>query len=256
MRTWLMMAAVLAVSVSPILGQVPGGEAIEVPLRVEDGLLRVTVDGPDGAKYDFVLGLGMTLITKSGAARMGEGISSLTLGGVPVETEQAVTVPDKGLAISGTVLAGVLGGMTLNKFDVLIDVPNQRLVLKPVGRSVRWDGVTLSNPVRLTLFHGVLARVDVEVGGQVFGGLLDLAAPHMEVNEPIRTATQFSGDRMDSFRMGYAGWTDLAVVVTDSPIFQGWDPQGKGFVIIGAPVAYDCAIAISWAHAELRTCTQ
>ncbi len=173
-----------------------------------------------------------------------------------METEQAFTVPDEELAISGTVPAGVLGGMTLNKFDVLIDVPNQRLVLKPIGRSVRWDGVTLSNPVRLTLFHGVLARVDVEVGGQVFGGLLDLAAPHMAVNEPVRTATQFSGDRLDSFRMGYSGWPDLAVVVTDSPTFQGWDPEGRGFVIIGAPVAYECAIAISWAHAELRTCIQ
>ncbi len=187
---------------------------------------------------------------------MGEAVSSLTLGGVPVETEQAFTVPDEELAISGTVPAGVLGGMTINKFDVLIDAPNQRLVLKPIGRSVRWDGVTLSNPVGLMLFHGVLARVDVEVGGQVFGGLLDLAAPHMAVNEPVRTATQFSGDRLDSFRMGYSGWPDLAVVVTDSPIFQGWDPEGRGFVIIGAPVAYECAIAISWAHAELRTCIQ
>ncbi len=185
---------------------------------------------------------------------MGEGISSLTLGGVPVEAEQAFTVPDEELAISGTVPAGVLGGMTLNKFDVLIDAPNQRLVLKPIGRSVSWDGVTLSRPVRLMLFHEVLARVDVEVGGKLFGGLLDLAAPHMAVNEPVRTASQFSGDRLDSFRMGYAGWPDLPVVVTDSPIFQGWDPNGKGFVIIGAPVAYECAIAISWAHAELRTC--
>ena len=46
----------------------------------------------------------------------------------------------------------------------------------------------------------------------------------------------------------------MRVEVTDSPIFQGWDPQGDGFVIVGASVAYDCAIAISWAHAELRTC--
>ena len=256
MRTCLMVATVLAGSVSPVLGQAPGGGAIEVPLRVEDGLLRVTVDGPDGAEYDFVLGLGMTLITESGAAQIGEAVSSLTIGGVPVETEQAFTVPDEELATSTTVPAGVLGGMTLNKFDVLIDAPNQRLVLKPIGRSVRWDGVTLSNPVGLTLFHDVLARVDVEVAGQVFGGLLDLAAPHMAVNEPVRTEAGFSGDGLDSFRMGYSGWTDLPVVVTDSPTFQGWDPEGRGFVIIGAPVAYECAIAISWVHAELRTCIQ
>ena len=44
--------------------------------------------------------------------------------------------------------------------------------------------------------------------------------------------------------------------VTESRMSQGWDPNGNGFVIVGAPIAYDCAIAISWAHAEFRTCAR
>jgi hypothetical protein len=241
---------------SPALGQTPESAPIEVPLWVQDGRLMVTVDGPDGAEYDFVLGLGMTLITEGGAARIGESIASLTLGGIPVETEQASTVPDEYLVGTGATPAGVLGGLTLNKFDVLIDAPNNRLVLKPIGRTVTWDGVSLSNPVRMMLFHDVLARIEVEIGGTEYAGLLDLASPYLEVNEPIRTAGGVVGDSAPSFRMGYAGWTDLPTKVTEAPLFQGWDPDGHGFVVVGAPVAYDCQIAISWAHAELRTCVR
>ena len=42
----------------------------------------------------------------------------------------------------------------------------------------------------------------------------------------------------DSFRMGYAGWTSLPATVVESPIFQGWDPDGNGFVVIGAALLW------------------
>jgi len=29
-----------------------------------------------------------------------------------------------------------------------------------------------------------------------------------------------------------------------------------GFVIIGAPIVYDCALALSWAHQEMRMCVR
>jgi hypothetical protein len=201
---------------------------------MEEGRLVVSVEGPDGTSYDFGLALGMTFLTESGAAQIGAGKAELTLGGVPVYTEQAQTVPDD---YFGGGLAGLVGGETLNDFDVLIDVPNGRLVLKPLGRSVRWEGVSLTNPVRLLIFHEVLARTEVQIGGQVFGGLLDFARPGLEVNEPVRTATGFEGDTLDSFRMGYAGWDDLPIRVTENPIFGGWDSNGNGFVIIGAEIA-------------------
>jgi hypothetical protein len=181
-------------------------------------------------------------------------MSRLTLGGIPVNTESAATVPDAELAGGGRAPTGVLGGETLNRFDALIDVPNGRLVLKPVGRAVRWDGVSLSNPVPVRIFHDVLIRADIEVGGKLFGGLLDLTSPGLEVNEALRAAANIRAGRIASFRMGYTGWPDLPVAVVDSPIIKRWDGQGAGFAIIGAAVTYDCAIAISWAHSELRTC--
>jgi hypothetical protein len=242
----------LAVAQDHVAGTGAGGAAIEVPLRVDGGRLVVTAQDDTGARYDFVVGLGPMLLTTSGAERIGDLSGRLTLGGAPIDTEQVQTVPDGYLA--GTTAVGVIGGETLNGFDLLIDVPGGRLVLKPIGRSVRWDGVALSSPVRLQVFHDVLLRADVDFGGQVVGGLLDLAQPHLEVNEALAPAVE--ADAVKTFRMGYHGWSDLPVRVTDSPTLRAWDRVGDGFVIVGAPVAYDCAIAISWVHAELRTCPQ
>ena len=70
----------------------------------------------------------------------------------------------------------------------------------------------------------------------------------------MKAAANQEGDRVEAFRMGYSGWSDLPIAVVDSPIFQGWDPEGKGFAVIGAAFAYDCALAVSWVHEELRTC--
>ena len=252
MRKMVMSVLAMMLCPAPIFGQAGQSELIEIPLRVEGGRLVVTAQDPQGVEYHFVLGLGMALLTESGAARIGDSMSSLTIGGVPVDTEGAQTVPD---AYLGDVdVVGVLGGLTLNGYDILIDPPNDRLVLKPVGRSVRWDEVSLSNPVNLTIFHGVLMRADVEAGGKLVGGLIDLANPGLEVNEPLSFAVH--GGRLESFRMGYANWPDLPVDIVDSPIFQGWDADGNGFVVIGAAISYDCAIAISWIHAELRTCVR
>jgi len=240
----------LAVAQDPAAGAGSGRAAIEVPLRVDGGRLIVTAQDDAGGRYDFVLGLGPMLLTTTGAERIGGAIDRLTLGGAPIATERVQTVPDRYLA--GTTALGVIGGETLHGFDLLIDAPGGRLVMKPVGRSVRWDGVTLSSPVRLQVFHDVLLRADVDFGGHVVGGLLDLAQPHLEVNDAL--GPEVEADAVKTFRMGYRAWTDLPARVTDSPTLRAWDRAGDGFVIVGAPIAYDCAIAVSWVHAELRTC--
>lgn len=227
---------------------------VEIPLRLEAGRMIVTVDAPGGATYDFVLGLGETVITEAGAQRLGTAVDQLTLGGVPVDVEHLVTAPAVSVGLEGKKAIGVIGGLTLNKYDALIDVPNARLVLKPVGRSVRWEGVPLTNPVFIEIFHEYLIRVDVEAGGTVLKGLLDLSGATMEVNEPLRSALRRDGTTLGTFRMGYGTWTDLPAAVTDSPIFGRWTGPDTGFVIVGSPVAHDCAIAISWFHSEMRTC--
>lgn len=230
-------------------GAAPASGPIEVPLRIEEGRLLVTATGPDGRGHDLVLGLGPTLFTESGATRLGSGLDALMLEGVPVETEGYQTVPDAYL--HGSDAVGVLGGHTLNGYDVLIDAPNGRLVLKPVGRAVRWDGTALSSPVSVQVFHDLLIRADVDFGGEVVGGLLDLTRPEMQVGQAL-AAPVFDG-AVRRFRMGYGGWSDLPAAVVDSPVFRRWDAQER-FVIVGAAVAYDCAIAISWYHSEIRTC--
>ena len=214
------------------------------------GRMIVTVDAADGSTHDFVLGLATPVLTESGAALLGADRSTLSLGGVSVRIDGAQEVPDSYLGGSGAV--GVLGGATLNGHDILIDVPSGRLLLKPVGRSVRWSEMALSGPVAIQVYHDVLLRADIELGGKLAGGLLDLSQPHLQVNEPLGGGV--AGGSADSFRMGYGSWTDVPARVVDSPVLTGWDREGTGFAILGAAVAYDCAIAISWYHREMRTC--
>lgn len=252
----LLGAAAIAIWTSPGVGQVAQGEAVEIPLTVEEGRLVITAQGPDGSEHSFVLGLGMNMLTESGARRLGGTASSLTLGGVTVNLEEAVTVPDAHLTLAGVTPAGVIGGGALNRFDILIDVESGRLLLKPAGRAVRWPRVSLSSPVSVDVFHDVLIRVDVEVGGQVVKGLLDLVEPRVAVNAPLSSTVDANTGTFTSFRMGYSGWTDLPAEVSDSPVFGRWAPVDQGFVIIGASLTYDCVLAVSWAHAELRTCLQ
>lgn len=227
---------------------------VEIPLEVVEGRLIVDVTLPGGGTVPFVFGLSYSTLTESGAARLGPDLGGATVGGLPVLLDQAETVSDDVLAMEGLVPGGVLGGLTFKDYDVLVDVPNGRLLVKPVGRSVSWEGVELSNPVGLTVYHDVLPRVDVGVGEGVYGGLLDLSAPWLEVNEPVATANGFAPEDRTDFRMGYGSFTGLPVRVGDSQILRGWDRDGSGFVVVGAPVAYDCAIAVSVYHLEMRTC--
>jgi hypothetical protein len=240
--------------VPPICAQT---DAIEIPLRMEGGRLLLTADGPHGEQHDFVLGLARNAVSQSGSDRLGQALSAMSLGGIRIDLEGAPTLPDAALTLEdGTTPVGVIGGEALHPFDVLIDVPGGRLVLKRSGRSVRWDGLSLSSPVATRVFHDALIRVDVEVGGKLVGGLLDFVQPTMGVNEPLRSQLGEGATRMSSFRMGYSGWDDLPAEVIDDPLFRGWDPDGNGFVVVGAAVAAECMIAVSWQHAELRTCVR
>lgn len=257
MRKLLFMAMLLAAGGWPAAAQMHGGETVEVPLRVEGGRLLVPVQAPDGAEFEFALSTGTppTVFSASTAARLGHQ-TGLTMGGVPLETEGLRTLPDEDLTVDGMVIGGMIGSTTLNQFDVLVDVPGGRLLLKPIGRSVEWKGMTLSDPVRLRVLHGVFVSFEVELDGRGYRAMLDLGMPALVVNEPVGAEAQIDVEGEGTLSLGGTTLPNLPIRVRDLPLFGGWDPDNDGFVVVGAPVAYDCAISISWVHREIRTCVR
>ena len=238
---------------SPTHVRAQGSDVIEIPLRVEDGRLIVPVEAADGSQLQFIVSTSYTGLSESGAARLGDE-PSLTFGGVAVRTDDLPAFPDEELTVAGKVMDGMVGSSTLNQFDVLIDVPRGRLLLRPIGRSVEWAGVTLSQPVRVRVMHGLLFGLDVEFEGKLYGATLDLSMPALVVNQPVKAQTGIDDDDVGTLRLGYATFADAPAQVRDLPLFSGWDPTGKGFVVVGAPIAFDCAISLSWVHREIRTC--
>lgn len=256
MRKWFVGTMLLLVTAWPAAAQMHGSDPIEIPLRVHDGRLVVPVEGPHGAELEFGLTLATpTLISKSLAARLGAK-PDLFLGGVSVVAENGYTIPDEQLTFDGKVLDGMIGPDTLNQFDVLLDVPGERLVLKEIGGSVTWKGMTMSDPVRLQVYHGMLLALEVKLNGNDYRAMLDLGASALLVNEPVKTQMQLDDADEVTLTVGNITVGELPVRVSDQPTFQNWDPNNDGFVMVGAPLAYDCAISISWVHREIRTCVR
>ena len=234
-----------------------GGEQVEIPLRVKGGRLVVPVKSSNGNELTFALTTGypITVLSQSGAARVGHG-SELSLGGLPVPTDGSETIPDLNLTADGEVLDGMIGSNMLNQFEVLIDVPGGRLLLGQVGRPVSWDGIALSAPVNLRVYHGVVIGLDVEFAGKEYMAALDLGLPTLVVNERVKTETNIDAEDVATLRIGNTTLTNVPVRAQELEIFHRWAPNGEGFVMVGAPIAFECAISISWVKQEMRTCVR
>ena len=256
----LVAAAMWATPVvpAPLQGQstVATGGAVEVPLRVDAaGRLVVPVQTADGRTLSFAVST-MVPTTMVAASLAGDDASALglRLDGL----DQALTVEpvaDAALVIDGHRVDGFLGLSALGDFDVLLDAPNGRMVIRPIGRTVEWSGVEMSEPTRLNVFHGVALRLDIEVDGQPFGATLDLANPLNQANPGAAHAAGLSTGTPASVT---ASGIDrpLAFAVGDTPVLERWDPDGAGFVSLGAPFAAGCALSLSWFHQEMRTCVR
>jgi hypothetical protein len=218
-------------------------------------MMIVPVEAPDGTQLEFIVSTNATLLSETGAKRIA-GQTGLTLGGVPVSIEDAQTLDDARFTVAGKVFDGVVGSKTLNQFDVLFDAPGGRLVLQPIGRSVEWAGMTMSDPVPLRLYHGLVLGFEVEVNGRAYGAMLDVGMGLLGINERVRTEASIEGDRVGTLQVGGTTFSDLPVRVLDDASFGMWTPNGEGFVYVGAPIALDCAISVSYVHQELRTCVR
>jgi hypothetical protein len=227
----------------------------EVPLAVVGGRLAVTVHDADGAAFVFALTTGspVTVLTESTALALGPG-ARLDLGGVPVSLDHADTIPDERLVSGGTAFAGMVGVNTLGDFDILLDAPGGRLILEPVGPTVSWPGTPLSDPLPVRVYHGVVIGLDVRLNGRELQAMLDLGTPQLVVNEGARPDGLRGAEGTASLALGGVTLEGLPLSVRDLPVFERWDPTNRGFVLVGAAIAYDCAVSLSWARGEMRTC--
>lgn len=249
----VLAAAILA---GPASAQTGPAGPVEVPLRTHGGRLIVPVKAADGDQLDFILttGSGVTVLSASAARRLGEG-AALTLGGLPVPMDGAQTVPDASLRTAGRDFAGMIGPNMLNAFDILVDVPGGHLVLKTVGRAVSWEGVALSEPVRLRVYHGIVLGLDVEMNGKPYPAMLDLGTPGVLVNARVVSEAAVAGGKA-SLKLGARTFADVPTEATEHPAIQRFSPGGEGFVLVGTAVALECAVSVSWVHRELRTCVR
>lgn len=230
---------------------------VEVPLRMAGGRLIVPVMTAGGASLDFALSTGsaVTVLSESGAAKLGTD-GPPTLGGLPIPMDRRSTVPDSSLRADGQVLGGMISSNMLNGYDVLIDVPGGKLVLKPIGPRVAWEGVSLSDPIPLRVFHGVALAFDVMLGGRDYPALLDIGTPVVVVNGGVKSDLAIEDEAVSTLTVGSVTFDRVSVSVRDLDVFRMWSPDGSGVVLVGAPITYDCAIALSWVHREMRTCLQ
>jgi hypothetical protein len=251
----LRVALLLALVAVPANAQSHDGEVVEVPLREHGGRLIVPVRAADGTGLEFILstGVGVTVFSESGAARAG-GLGGLTLGGLAVPSEGSQTLPDQSLETDGTVFDGMIGPNMLADFDILIDLPRERLLLRPAGSAGEWEGVELSDPVRLRVFHGIVLSLDVELNGQEYPATLEIGTPAVIVNTRASQEAGLQSTDVATITLGGAAHPDLPVEVRELEIFERWSPNGDGFVLVGAPITYGCAVSISWVRREMRTC--
>lgn len=239
----------------PAHAQAPGVDEVEVPLRVVDGRLFVTVDAPAGERLTFQVGTGSaeTVLANSVATRLGAA-PALALGGHPLPTERVHTVPDASLRAGDTVVHGILSASFLGGFDVLVDAPGSRLVLRPAGRGGDWGGVALGPPTPIRVLHGVVLGLDVTVNGVEVPGLLELGTPAVLLNPPAATAASVRDGRA-TLALGGVTFEGFAVQAGDHPVFERV-PGGGSFALVGAPVVLECAAALSWVRQTLRMCVR
>jgi hypothetical protein len=264
LKTIAALSLTWSFGVQPLAAQ-QAGDVIEVPLRISDGRLVVTV-AIGGATADFIVstGNGVTVLTDAFAASHGAG-GDFRLGDIPLNMDGMATVPAEQLGAEAGVV-GIIGANSLNRFDVLLDVPGGRMLLRTPGRTVAWEGVELSDPIRLRIFHGMVISLDVELAGKPFPAALDTGTPVVVVNagagaqigiESEGTASLLLGARSPTRAAGPTPTMErVPVRLLDLPILERFDPDGNGFVLVGAPIAWSCAVSISWIHSELRTCVR
>lgn len=230
---------------------------MEVRLRVRDGHLIVPVTAPDGSELEFGIATSSppTGIAEELAARLGEA-AALTLGGLPLPPEREHWTAAQLPAPGGARLDGVLGAAFLSDYEILIDPPGGRMQLRSVGPETAWPGVDLADPVAIQILHGAVVSLTAEVNGTGFFTLLDLASTSNVFSPAVGDKLALADEGEAEVGIGTRVLPGQPYRVRDLDLFRRFDPNGNGFVILGAPIVESCAMAVSWARRELRTCAR
>lgn len=270
-RSMGVAAAVVGIAAVMVHEPVTAQEPVDVPLTLAGERLAVPVSGPDGEEMTFFVSTGsaVTVLSESTARRVAEsgggghaGSSGkagadgearvLDLGGVAVPLDGAQTIPDQRLSLGGVDFDGIVGVNTLNRYDVLFDVPNGRMLLREPGPSAAWPGVALSDPARVRVYHGIVIGLDVEIDGRPYAAMLHLGTSGLVVSDDV----VLDGGGTASLDIGAGGALEAPAQVDDIPMLDRWDPNGAGFALVGAAIARDCALSVSWVHREIRRCVR
>lgn len=228
----------------------------DVPLRLEDGRPLVPVSIGQGIEVDFIVSTANTVTVLNQAFVDNHGVDGeFFLGDIELNLDNYATVPNEQLNSGSSTIVGIIGANTLNEFDVLFDVPGGRLVLSEVGRRMDFEGVSLGEPLRLRVYHGLLLGLDLEVGDATLPGLLDTGSSGVVMNSAGATAAGIRDGASPRLTAGAFDTGPVSVTVQDLPMMERWDPNDAGFVVLGSPILRDCALAVSWVHREARRCT-
>ena len=246
-------AAVLFFSV-PVAGQTDPAPT-EIPLRMVDGRLVVTVSGSGGAEFDFLIhtGTNETALSQRLVEQLGLD-AELRLGSLAIAQDGREAWRDAALQVGGRVFDGQLGVNTLGEYDVLLDVPRGLMRLGSVGSAGTWNDVQLSDPMRVRVMHGTAMMFEVELNGRQYPAVLDLATATLVVNSGVESDLQLDAQDHVDLTLSSAHLPSTPVRVVPLDIFEMWSPNGDGVVVVGTAPLKTCAIALSWARAELRTC--
>lgn len=293
--TLLLSLAPFGVLVEGVAAQ--SSDIHEVPLRVEGGWLVVPVVTPAGDTLTFIVdtAAGVTVLGTSGAEAMAAepaGTATVTGASGPIEVQmvlapeldigelsiraaQRVVIDDAAITSDdGIVFHGVLGTDFLRSFDVLIDAPGARMLLRqPEGEGADWAGVDLGEPIEISFMMGSFIRIDVEVNGVLVRSILDTGARDIVLNRSAANAVEVRRTSepapiphrgvgteevigynalAETIAFGSFLRTDVEITVADLPVFELFGADQV--VLLGNPFFQDCALAISYRNAEIRTC--
>lgn len=257
LRPLLLSALCLAALLFATLSATAQESVVEVPLRYHDGFLTVTVVAPDGTELDFGIATASppTAVSEGVVERFGEA-AALSLGGLPLPAARETWPAGRLAGPEGDPVDGVLGAAFLSDHEILVDVPGERLLLRSVGPAAGWEGVELSEPTSIQILHGSVVSLSSTVNGSAFFTMLDLSTRPSIFSPAVGERLGLETDGAAAVAIGSTELPGQPYGVRDLEVFRRFDPAGNGFVILGAPIARDCAIAISWARGEIRTCNR